>query len=69
MDAMPALNPNDSGIDEVRIFDNSAFQKTPRLALHANRGKIVCLADEFPKCLQTSLHRIDIDVERIRSAI
>jgi predicted ABC-type ATPase len=64
-----ALNPNDSGIDEIRIFDNSVFQKTPTLSLQATRGKIVCLANEFPKWLQTSLHWTDIDVERIRSAI
>jgi predicted ABC-type ATPase len=36
-----ALDPVESGIAEIRIFDNSAFQRVPRLALEVKQVPIV----------------------------
>src|SRR6266567_4400496 len=50
-----ALRPNKSGIEFVRIYDNSRFEGRPTLVLEAGRGKIVRLATEFPGWLQQAL--------------
>src|SRR6266567_397753 len=50
-----ALRPNKSGIEFIRIYDNSRFEGRPTLVLEAGRGKIVRLATEFPGWLQQAL--------------
>ena len=60
------LNPEESGIDTVRIFDNSAFQTVPRLCLSAERGRVVGITKDFPLWLMPALHWTDADLEKIR---
>lgn len=43
------LNPEKSGIEIVRIYDNSHSESRPSLVLEAHRGRIVRLADNFPE--------------------
>ena len=50
-----ALDPEKSGIEIVRIYDNSRLERTPRLVLLARSGKIVRIADNFPAWLQEAL--------------
>lgn len=50
-----ALDPERSGIEIIRIYDNTATESRPRLVLSARRGKIIMLADLFPMWLQRAL--------------
>lgn len=50
-----ALDPEKSGIEIVRIYDNSRTEARPLLALAARRGKIVLLRDKFPDWLLRTL--------------
>ncbi len=43
-----ALDRSESGIDEIRIFDNSAFQRIPRLVLEVREERVVRMSSEFP---------------------
>lgn len=60
------LNPEDSSIEIVRIYDNSRPESRPRLVLEARRGRIVRLADSFPEWLQHALGWTQHDLERHR---
>jgi predicted ABC-type ATPase len=64
-----ALEPGQSGIDEVRIFDNSGFQQAPRLALEARHGSVTRLANEFPAWLRRVLNWTESDLQKIRSRL
>ena len=50
-----ALVPEQSGIEFVRVYDNSRFGQSPALALEAERGQIVRLSKDFPVWLQSAL--------------
>jgi len=50
-----ALVPSESGIESVRVYDNSRFAEPPRLVLQTERGRIVRMADHFPMWLQSAL--------------
>jgi predicted ABC-type ATPase len=62
-----ALDPGESGIDEVQIFDNSAFEQAPKLVLEASYGQVTRLADDFPAWLLTALNWTESDLQRVRS--
>jgi predicted ABC-type ATPase len=64
-----ALDPEGSGVEELRVFDNSAEEETPRLKLEVKQGHIAHIADEFPAWLQDALEWTSFDIERIRSDI
>jgi predicted ABC-type ATPase len=64
-----ALNPGTSGIGELRIFDNSAEEKTPGLKLEVRQGRIAHVSNEFPAWLQAALHWTALDLERVRPDI
>jgi predicted ABC-type ATPase len=50
-----ALSPEMSGIEIVRIYDNSRFEDRPMLVLAARGGKVVWLRGRFPDWLQEAL--------------
>ncbi len=50
-----ALNPNQSGIDIVQMYDNSKSENPPRLVMEVRLGKIVRLADDPPLWLLKAL--------------
>ncbi len=50
-----ALVPADSGIESVRVYDNSRFGEPPRLVLQTEQGRIVRMAEDFPMWLQSAL--------------
>jgi predicted ABC-type ATPase len=50
-----ALVPDESGIESVRVYDNSRFGEPPRLVLQTEQGRIVRMADHFPMWLQSAL--------------
>jgi predicted ABC-type ATPase len=50
-----ALVPEQSGIEFVRVYDNSRFGHPPALVLEAGRGRIIRLAEDFPVWLQSAL--------------
>jgi predicted ABC-type ATPase len=50
-----ALVPAESGIESVRVYDNSRFGESPRLILQIEQGRIVRMADHFPMWLQSAL--------------
>ena len=60
------LNPQESGIEIVRIYDNSPPEGRPRLVLVARHGRVVRLADSFPEWLQHALGWTHHDLERHR---
>jgi predicted ABC-type ATPase len=61
-----ALIPDKSGIEIVQIYDNSRFERRPRLALEAQRGRIVRLADDFPHWVEQALGWTQQDLQRHR---
>jgi predicted ABC-type ATPase len=61
-----ALNPAESGIEIVRIYDNSQPESRPVLVLAARRGKIVWLRDLFPDWLHQALGWTRQDLESRR---
>jgi predicted ABC-type ATPase len=61
-----ALNPEESGIEIVRIFDNSQPESRPALVLAARRGKVVWLRDQFPDWLREALGWTQQDLESRR---
>ena len=65
-----ALVPAESGIESVRVYDNSRFGEPPRLVLQTERGRIVRVADHFPMWLQAALGwtstRLAEERERLR---
>jgi predicted ABC-type ATPase len=50
-----ALVPAESGIESVRVYDNSRFGEPPRLVLQTEQGRIVRMAEHFPMWLQSAL--------------
>ena len=65
-----ALVPAESGIESVRVYDNSRFGEPPRLVLQTEQGRIVRVADHFPMWLQSALGwpstRLAEERERLR---
>jgi predicted ABC-type ATPase len=61
-----ALVPEKSGIEIVRIFDNSQPESRAVLVLAARRGKIVWLRDPFPDWLRQGLGWTQQDLENRR---
>jgi len=65
-----ALVPAESGIESVRVYDNSRFGESPRLILQIEQGRIVRMADHFPMWLQSALGwtstRLAEERERLR---
>ena len=61
-----ALNPAESSIEAVRIFDNSTFQTVPKLALETRGGRIVRIADDFPVWLLSALHWSESEIQNRR---
>ena len=61
-----ALNFEESGIEIVRIFDNSEIESRPILVLAARRGRIVWLRDLFPDWLREALGWTQQDLESRR---
>ncbi len=64
-----AMNPDESGIDSVRVFDNSVLGRMAELVVETDRGRIDYLANNLPAWLQTALHWSDSDVSKIRQDI
>ena len=64
-----ALNPARSGIEFIRIYDNSGPEGRPSLALESHRGRVVRLAAQFPQWLQRALHWTDRDLDRHRTEL
>ena len=50
-----ALDPRQSGIEFVRIYDNSADEQGPELVLTARRGRIIHVASPCPIWLQQAM--------------
>jgi predicted ABC-type ATPase len=61
-----ALDPAQSGVGEVRVFDNSRDEQTPRLALEVRQGRILHVSDEFPAWLQSALNWTVLDLQQAR---
>src|SRR5580704_10353632 len=49
-----ALVPAESGIESVRVYDNSRFWEPPRLVLQMEQGRIARMAGHFPTWLQSA---------------
>lgn len=64
-----ALNPAESSIEAVRIFDNSTFQTVPKLALETKGGRIVRIADDFPVWLLSALHWSESELQNRRRGL
>ncbi len=63
------LNPEKSGMEIVRIYDNSQPESRPSLVLSARRGKIVRLKDNVPQWLQEALGWSQRELENRRREI
>ena len=61
-----ALNPEESGIEVLRVYDNSLPESRPALVLTARRGKIVWLRQTFPDWLRQALGWTERDLESRR---
>ena len=61
-----ALDPTQSGIGDVRVFDNSVDEQTPRLTLEVKLGRVVHVSDEFPAWLQSALNWTVLDIQQAR---
>ncbi len=56
-----ALDPLRSGIDEIRIFDNSVPELIPRPVLKVGDGRIIWIGDEVPGWLRKVLGERGMD--------
>jgi predicted ABC-type ATPase len=54
-----APDPTNSRIDDIQIYDNTAFNQPPRLVLESVNGLITREAENFPAWLRTALNRTD----------
>ena len=67
-----AFNPEKSGIEIIRVYDNSQFESRPNLVLEARRGRFVRIADNFPVWLQSALgwssHELDVHRKQVARA-
>ena len=61
-----ALDPAESGIESVRIFDNTRFDRPAARVLTARDGRIVRIAADFPAWLQTALGWTQQDLDQVR---
>jgi predicted ABC-type ATPase len=50
-----ALVPGESGIESVRVYNNSRFGEPQRLVLQTEQGRIIRMAEHFPRWLQSAL--------------
>jgi len=64
-----ALIPAKSGIEIVRIYDNSRGESRPEQVLEVRKGRIVQLADELPRWLQAALGWTEQDLEHHRKQL
>ncbi len=64
-----AMNAEKSGIEIVRIYDNSRSESRPGLVLAARRGRVVWLAGGFPWWLQQALGWTEHDLEHHRREV
>jgi predicted ABC-type ATPase len=64
-----ALKPEESGIEIVRIYDNSRPESRPVLTLAARQGRIVWLRDLFPDWLRQALSWTKQDLETHRKQL
>lgn len=64
-----ALKPEDSGIEIVRIYDNSRPESRPVLTLEARQGKIISLRDPFPDWLRQALGWTQQELEARRRGV
>jgi predicted ABC-type ATPase len=64
-----ALMPDKGGIEIVRIYDNSRFERRPSLVLEGRRGRIVRLAESVPEWLQQALGWTQDELDRRRMEI
>lgn len=55
----PAFDPVRSGVDEIRVFDNSATDQIPTLALEVTRGRITRIGDKMPVWLLKAMNGMD----------
>lgn len=63
------LSPEKSGVEIVRIYDNSRSESRPSLASSARLGKVVWLAPDFPQWLRQAPGWTQRDSERQRIAL
>jgi predicted ABC-type ATPase len=61
-----ALDPAQSGIGEVRVFDNSFDEQMPKLKLEVREGRIVHVSEEFPEWLRSALNWTVLDIQQAR---
>ena len=61
-----ALDPDQSGIGDVRVFDNSADEQTPRLKLEVRQGRVFYISPDFPSWLQSALNWTVLDIQQAR---
>jgi predicted ABC-type ATPase len=64
-----ALVPGESGIESVRVYDNSRFGEPPQLVLQTERGRMVRMADHFPIWLQSALGWTSTRVAKERASL
>jgi predicted ABC-type ATPase len=62
-----ALDPAESGIESVRVFDNTRFDRPATRVLTARNGRILRIAAEFPTWLQTALGWTQQDLAQARA--
>ena len=64
-----ALDPRQSGIEFVRVYDNSTDDQQPELVLSARRGRIMQMAPHCPAWLQKALGWAEKDIEKFRTSL
>lgn len=62
-----AFCPSESGVDLLRVFDNTGAD--PRLILQSRNGRITELSGDVPKWLQSALRWSDTDLLQIRKTL
>jgi predicted ABC-type ATPase len=64
-----ALVPAKSGIESVRVYDNSRFGEPPKLVLQTEQGRVVRMGDHFPMWLQSALGWTSTRVAKERASL
>jgi predicted ABC-type ATPase len=57
-----AMRPVESGIDVLRVFDNSSYNRPARPVLESIQGTVSNIAPDFPHWLQTALGWSDAEL-------